>query len=144
MLFCFIFTQEISRTYFRTCLKDHAGIDGQRENLEVHFAVIGGNEFNGDDLMVIFLNFILLQSLQVSFCYVGEHWNNEIRADEITRKIMIVLFAWRHMKGVLISIPFGPMFKENLKYFLSFILIYRYNVAIAACSRCSELNYGTL
>ncbi|XP_044165460.1 uncharacterized protein LOC114965419 isoform X3 [Acropora millepora] len=33
--------EEISRTYFRTCLKDHAGIDGQRENLEVHFAVIG-------------------------------------------------------------------------------------------------------
>lgn len=68
-----IFTQEISRTYFRTCLKDHAGIDGQRDNLEVHFAVIGGNEFNGDDLMVVFLNFIVLQSLQVSFCYVVEH-----------------------------------------------------------------------
>ena len=46
-----IFTQEISRTYFRTCLKDHAGIDGQRDNLEVHFAVIGGIECNGDDLI---------------------------------------------------------------------------------------------
>jgi len=52
--------EEISRTYFRTCLKDHAGIDGQRENLEVHFAVIGGKEFHGDDLMVIFLSFIVL------------------------------------------------------------------------------------
>ena len=37
--------QEISRTYFRTCLKDHAGVDGQRDNLEVHFVVLGGNDY---------------------------------------------------------------------------------------------------
>ena len=89
--------------------------------------------------MVIFLNFILLQSLQVSFCYAVEHWNKEIGrffcgADALTRKIMIVLVTWGHMKGPLISI----------KYFPSFILIYQYIVAIAACSHCSELNYGIL
>ena len=39
------FAQEISRTYFRTCLKDHAGVDGQRDNLEVHFVVLGGNDY---------------------------------------------------------------------------------------------------
>ena len=53
-------TQEISHTYFHTCLKDHAGVDGQRDNLEVHFVLIGGNEFKRDDLMVIFLNFIVV------------------------------------------------------------------------------------
>ena len=58
--FCFMsfFTQEVSRTYFRTCLKDHAGVDGQRDNLEVHFIVIGGIACKRDDLMVIFLNFM--------------------------------------------------------------------------------------
>ena len=51
--FCFLsfFTQEISRTYFRTCLKDHAGVDGQRDNLEVHFMVTGGIECKNVDLM---------------------------------------------------------------------------------------------
>ena len=87
--FCFIFTQEISHTYFRTCLKDHAGIDGQRDNLEVHFAVIGGNECNGDDFSFSWI--LLFLSLQVSFCSVVEHWNTEIGGDVLTRKVMIVL-----------------------------------------------------
>ncbi|XP_068735147.1 uncharacterized protein [Montipora capricornis] len=33
--------EEINRTYVRVCIKDYAGIDGQRDNLEVHYVVIG-------------------------------------------------------------------------------------------------------
>ena len=38
--------QEINRTYVRVCIKDYAGIDGQRDNLEVHYVVIGGKKCN--------------------------------------------------------------------------------------------------
>ena len=34
--------QDINRTHFRACIKDYAGIDGQRDDLEVHYVVIGG------------------------------------------------------------------------------------------------------
>ncbi|XP_068706600.1 uncharacterized protein [Montipora foliosa] len=33
--------EDINRTHFRVCIKDYAGIDGQRDNLEVHYVVIG-------------------------------------------------------------------------------------------------------
>ncbi|XP_068735671.1 uncharacterized protein [Montipora capricornis] len=33
--------EEINRTHFRVCIKDYAGIDGQRDNLEVHYVVTG-------------------------------------------------------------------------------------------------------
>ncbi|XP_068736600.1 uncharacterized protein [Montipora capricornis] len=33
--------EEINRTHFRMCIKDYAGIDGQRDNLEVHYVVTG-------------------------------------------------------------------------------------------------------
>ncbi|XP_068705736.1 uncharacterized protein [Montipora foliosa] len=33
--------EEINRAYVRVCIKDYAGIDGQRDNLEVHYVVIG-------------------------------------------------------------------------------------------------------
>ncbi|XP_068736598.1 uncharacterized protein [Montipora capricornis] len=33
--------EEMNRTHFRVCIKDYAGIDGQRDNLEVHYVVTG-------------------------------------------------------------------------------------------------------
>ncbi|XP_068736596.1 uncharacterized protein [Montipora capricornis] len=33
--------EEMNHTHFRVCIKDYAGIDGQRDNLEVHYVVTG-------------------------------------------------------------------------------------------------------
>ena len=107
----FFFPQEISRTYFRTCLKDHAGVDGQRDNLEVHFVVIGGDECKRDNLMIIFLNFIVVVplSLVLLFSRALEQGNQTW----CTYKNDYLSVSWQHTKGPLISILLGLRFKLN-------------------------------
>ena len=56
----FFSSQEISRAYFHTCLRDYAGVDSQKDNLDVHFVVIAGNKCNRDDFMVILFILLLL------------------------------------------------------------------------------------
>ena len=41
-LFFFIL-KEVTNTYFRVCIRDNAGYDGQRSNVIVDYLVIGGN-----------------------------------------------------------------------------------------------------
>ena len=43
---CFVFSlilKEVTNSYFRVCIRDNAGYDGQRSNVIVNYLVIGGN-----------------------------------------------------------------------------------------------------
>ena len=107
----FFSPQEISRTYFRTCLKDHAGVDGQRDNLEVHFVVIGGDECKRDNLMIIFLNFIVVVPLSLVLLFSRAlEQGNQTRC---TYKNDYLSVSWQHTKGPLISILLDLRFKLN-------------------------------
>ena len=42
MIFYFLSSKEVTNTYFRVCIRDSAGYDGQRSKVVVDYLVIGG------------------------------------------------------------------------------------------------------
>ena len=40
----FFLHQEIDRTFIHVCIKDYAGIDGRRDDLEVNYVAFGSND----------------------------------------------------------------------------------------------------
>ena len=42
----FLLHQEIHRTFIQVCIKDYAGIDGRRDDLEVNYVAFGSNDIH--------------------------------------------------------------------------------------------------